>query len=74
MKCSVYIPEDLAEDVEAYLKAHPDTTLSRLIQDALKLRIGSPKPERILRLAGLVKREAAHARDRAEDRVTRLER
>lgn len=39
MKSSVYIPDKLRDEVQEYLKDHPDLTLSSLIQQALEVRI-----------------------------------
>ncbi|MBI3998510.1 MAG: CopG family transcriptional regulator [Armatimonadetes bacterium] len=68
MKKTVYLPDDLAERVQAYLKQHPGLTLSELVQQSLKQRLSPADPRAILRLAGLVPRATTQAGDRAEDR------
>lgn len=67
MKRTVYIPNKLAERVDAYLGRHPDLTLSALVQEALERRLTPPDLRGLLRLAGIVPRATRQARDRAED-------
>lgn len=68
MKRSVYLPDDLAHDVQAYLLRHPGVTLSTLVQEALAERVRPADTRDILALAGLVPRASTAARRRAEDR------
>lgn len=74
MKRTLYLPEELHRRVEAYLKIHPGITFSRLVQDALKARLGREDPRRLLRLAGIVTSAPTSARARAEDRPIARER
>jgi hypothetical protein len=53
MKSSIYIPDKLRDEVQEYLKDHPDLTLSSLIQQALEARI-RPRPNTMLALAGFI--------------------
>ncbi len=67
MKRTVYIPDKLADRVDAYLDRHPDLTLSALVQEALERRLTPPDLRGLLKLAGIVPRVSRHAHDRAED-------
>ncbi|MBI3971937.1 MAG: hypothetical protein HY332_11660 [Chloroflexi bacterium] len=68
MKRTIYLPDDLAERVEAYLREHPSLTFSTLVQEALAKEVMPPDPSAILDLAGLVPNASTIARERAEDR------
>jgi metal-responsive CopG/Arc/MetJ family transcriptional regulator len=54
MRKTIYLPDDLAAQVDEYLKAHRGESLSSLVQEALKDRVAPRDPRGILRLAGLV--------------------
>lgn len=66
---TIYLSRPLAERVEAYLRAHPEATLSGLVQEALEQHLTPPDPGAILELAGVVEQASTTARERAEDRV-----
>ncbi|MFN3369816.1 MAG: CopG family transcriptional regulator [Thermus sp.] len=70
MRLTIYLPDDLAQAVEAYLKAHPKTSLSALVREALWARLGR-NPEALLQLAGVVEKATGSAREGAEDRPLR---
>lgn len=74
MKKTLYVPEKLSKRIDAYLKAHPRMTFSRLVQQALERQLGDHDVHRLLRLAGIVKSARVAARERAEDRVIARER
>ena len=75
MKRTIYLPKVLDRRLMAYVRAHPGTTLSSAIQDAVDAFIGRKSPRRILRLAGIVsKASGLAARDRAEDLTIARER
>jgi hypothetical protein len=74
MKRTVYLPNDLAERVDAYLCEHAELTFSTLVQDALARRVTHPDPRALLDLIGLVPEASTAARQRAEDRVVGRER
>lgn len=74
MRVTIYLPEELASRVNAHLKARRDTTLSRLVREALERHLGRPDPKQILKLAGLVSSASVAARDKAEDRLGARER
>lgn len=74
MKRTVYIPDKLAERLDAHLGRHPDLTLSGLVQEALERHLNPPDLRHLLKLAGLVPRASTQARDRAEDQDIRRER
>ena len=74
VKRTVYLPDDLAGRVEAYLREHRSLTFSTLVQEALEHRLTPPDPRAVLDLAGLVPEASMPARQRAEDRVVRRER
>lgn len=56
MRKTIYLPDDLAEQVEEYLKLHRGETLSSLVQRALEREIRPKDPDAILKLIGLVKK------------------
>ncbi len=74
MKRTVYLPDRIASVVEHYLRAHPGATFSALVQRALREHLQRPRADRILALAGLVKKRIGNARSRAEDEVIAKER
>jgi hypothetical protein len=51
---TIYLPDDLAAQVEDYLKLHKGETFSSLVQEALEVRIAPPKRPSILDLIGFV--------------------
>jgi hypothetical protein len=71
---TIYLPNELAEQVEAYLREHPGVSLSTLVQEALEDRPAPPDPSAILVLAGLVPAASTVARLQAEDQVIGHER
>lgn len=66
MRTTIYLPKDLAQAVEAYLKEHPETSLSALIQESLEARLRR-NPKALLQLAGMVTKAAVNAGEQAED-------
>ncbi len=66
VRTTIYLPDDLAQAVEAYLKEHPQTTLSALVREALEARLRR-NPAALLELAGLVERASGSAGEGAED-------
>jgi hypothetical protein len=83
MKASIYIPNELEDAVQGYLKDHPEMTLSSLVQDALETKI-RPRRNRLLELAGFVEFDgvdrrtpeqiAEDTRERPEDEAARRDR
>ena len=83
MKASIYIPNELENSVQNYLKDHPEMTLSSLVQEALEAKV-KPRRNRLLELAGFVsfdgtdKRSpeqiAEDQRERPEDEAARRDR
>jgi metal-responsive CopG/Arc/MetJ family transcriptional regulator len=73
VRATIYLPDDLAQAVEAYFKEHPETSLSALVQEALRARLRR-NPAALLELAGVVEKAKGSARERAEDRPNRQER
>ncbi|KGQ21919.1 ribbon-helix-helix domain-containing protein [Thermus filiformis] len=70
MRATIYLPDDLAQAVEAYLKEHPQTSLSALVQEALRVRL-ERNPAALLELAGIVEKASVNAEEGAEDRLHR---
>ena len=54
MRKTIYLPDDLADQVHEYLKRHRGETFSSLVQDALQEKVNPKDSRGILRLAGLV--------------------
>ena len=68
MRATIYLPDDLARAVEAYLKEHPQTSLSALVQEALRARL-QRNPAALLELSGIVEKASVNAEEGAEDRL-----
>jgi metal-responsive CopG/Arc/MetJ family transcriptional regulator len=72
MRKTIYLPDELAAEVDAYLKRHHGATFSSLVQQALQEKVGMSKRRSILDLAGLVSVEPDDTdkefADRPEDR------
>ncbi len=79
-KRTIYLPDELAEQVDRYLEMYPRKSFSTLVQEALKARVAPRDPRAILKLAGFVESGARddsddeRFRDRPEDRVVLHER
>jgi hypothetical protein len=71
---TIYLPDELDERVDRYLREHPGLSFSSLVQEALDGRLAPPDPRKILDLAGLVGSASTTAGSRAEDRHVRQER
>ena len=69
MRRTVYLPDDLAEQVDQYLKDHPWLTFSGLVGEALRARVAPPDINAILELAGLVPEADRPVREQPEDRA-----
>lgn len=65
MRATIYLPDDLAQAVEAYLKDHPETSLSASVQEARLRR----NPAALLEPAGVVEKATGSPREGAEDRL-----
>jgi hypothetical protein len=74
MRRTIYLPDEFGKRVEAYLREHPDVSLSTLVREALEERLTPPDPRAILELAGLVSQASTAAGLHAEDRFVRRER
>ncbi len=74
-KRTVYLPDELASQVEAYMKAHTGMSFSTLVQETLTERVAPRHRRSILELAGLVNVDAVERTpddrfiDRPEDSV-----
>jgi len=66
MRKTIYIPDDLAADVNEYLKRHRGETLSSLVQDVLKERVSPRDTSGLLRLAGMVDVEPFESEEKAQ--------
>jgi hypothetical protein len=60
---TIYLPDDLNAQVDAYLADHPGMTLSSLVRNLLEARVKPRNPEAILKLKGLVKHASMGARE-----------
>jgi hypothetical protein len=54
MRRTIYLPDDLAAQVDEYLAIHRDETLSSLIQEVLKEKVATKDIGSILDLIGFV--------------------
>jgi metal-responsive CopG/Arc/MetJ family transcriptional regulator len=55
MRVTLYLPEHLAQEIEAYRKARPGLSLSALVRELLEREL-LKRPEALLEAAGLVER------------------
>lgn len=55
MRRTIYLPDDLNEQVEEYLRDHPGMTLSALVQSVLRPRVRRLDPYALLELSGFIK-------------------
>jgi hypothetical protein len=77
MPQTIDLPDELMTAIEQYLQAHPDLTLSTLIEEALTQKftpetITLPSPEQIekfMALSGIVQTAPHHSDEHAEDQV-----
>lgn len=58
MRKTIYLPDDLAAEVDEYLSLHKSETLSSLIQRAIRREVAPRDPSAILKLIGLVPKDA----------------
>ncbi len=61
------IPDQLADQLNVYLKQHPEEDLTSLIQDVLEIRLMPKDGSKLLELAGIVKEAPRGASEHAED-------
>lgn len=61
------IPDQLADQLNVYLKQHPEEDLTSLIQDVLEIRLMPKDGSKLLELAGIVKEAPRGAFEHAED-------
>jgi ribosomal 50S subunit-associated protein YjgA (DUF615 family) len=56
MCATIPIPDSLAEEISAYLRAHQDLSLERLVERALRRELRQPEPEALRAMIDLVGR------------------
>jgi hypothetical protein len=54
MQITIELPEPLALQLAAYLQAHPQETVSSLVQEALEIKLAPEDPSELSELAGLM--------------------
>lgn len=67
MKRTIYLPDDLAERLNEYLRKHPEETLSSIVQEALEVKLVQKDVSKLLDLAGIVQNAPCNGCDRTED-------
>jgi hypothetical protein len=67
MQITIELPDALAQQLAAYLQAHPDKTVSTVFKEALEIKLLPKNTARLLELAGIVTDAPRNARDQAED-------
>lgn len=65
MRKTIYLPDELAGQVEEYLEEHQGLTLSSLVREMLEDRIASKRRGSILDLAGFVDVEPFESQEKA---------
>lgn len=68
MQVTIDLPNHIAEYLEDYLKDHPSESVSKLVCEALEIRLVPKDTSKLLDLAGIVTEAPYNARDFAEDR------
>ncbi len=66
-KFTIEIPEQLAEQLNNYLKAHPEESIAELLDEALQIKLTPKDSTKLLNLAGIVTDAPRGAADHAED-------
>ena len=66
-KLTIEIPEQLAEQLNNYLKAHPEESIAELLDEALQIKLTPKDSTKLLNLAGIVTDAPRGAADHAED-------
>lgn len=69
MKCTINLPDTLAQQLEQYLKDNPNQTLDSLIKEALEEKLTSKNLSKLLNLAGIVSESSTNASDNPEDSI-----
>lgn len=64
---TIDIPDRLAEQLDLYLRTHPDATLAGLLDEALHVKLAPKDLSPLLALAGIVTEAPRGAADHAED-------
>ena len=67
MKCTINLPDTLAQQLEQYLKDNPNQTLDSLIKEALEEKLTNKNLSKLLNLAGIVSESPTNASDNPED-------
>ncbi|WP_414569526.1 hypothetical protein [Nostoc sp. CCY 9925] len=65
MKCTINLPDTLAQQLEEYLQDNPKQTLDSLIQEALEEKLTSKNLSKLLNLAGIVSESPTNASEYA---------
>jgi hypothetical protein len=68
MKKTLYIPDELWEELNAYLQEHPQENVSSVVQGALKEKLRPRNGSRLLELAGMVNDAPSDASVNSENR------
>ena len=71
MKRTAYLPDDLAERLNEYLKEHPEETIFSIVQEALEVKLAQKDVSKLL-IAGIIQNAPCDAADRAEDYDLRI--
>lgn len=71
---TIYLPDELAARVDAYLREHPEKNLSGLVREALESKLTRPDPLAILELAGVVQHASVSAEEWRDARFGRHKR
>jgi len=66
-KLTIELPNQLAEELKAYLKEHPEKSIAELIDEALQSKLTPKDSSQLLTLACLVTDAPRGAADHAED-------
>jgi hypothetical protein len=69
MRRTIYLPDDLNEHVEAYLRDHPGKTFSSLVRGLLERRLKRRDLSGLLELSGIVTERTPRTPEQPEDQV-----
>lgn len=66
-KLTIEVPDQLAEQLNDYLKTHPEESIAELLDEALQIKLTPKDSTKLLNLAGIVTDAPRGAADHAED-------
>ncbi len=69
MRRTIYLPDELNEHVEAYLRDNPGLSFSALVRELLERRVTPRDLSALLELAGIVTESTPRTPEQPEDQI-----